>query len=144
MSVDAIPVVGLTLHFRTPVQTVACLHSLQAEGIRHAIVVDNSEDGGKSLTAMQARLDELKASGLRIDVETAERNLGFAHGVNRGLTRAVAARAASVLLINSDACLERGALAALLHGLSNAPVVTTKFTLAINCKPDAAEPKPLS
>ena len=24
------------------------------------------------------------------------------------------------------------------------PVVTTKFTLAINCKPDAAEPKPLS
>jgi hypothetical protein len=24
------------------------------------------------------------------------------------------------------------------------PVVTTKFTLAINCKADAAEPKPLS
>ena len=24
------------------------------------------------------------------------------------------------------------------------PVVTAKFTLAINCKPDAAEPKPLS
>ncbi|MFM7223899.1 MAG: MaoC family dehydratase N-terminal domain-containing protein [Actinomycetota bacterium] len=24
------------------------------------------------------------------------------------------------------------------------PVVTTRFTLAINCKPDAAEPKPLS
>ncbi len=24
------------------------------------------------------------------------------------------------------------------------PVVTTKFTLAINCKPDAADPKPLS
>jgi hypothetical protein len=24
------------------------------------------------------------------------------------------------------------------------PVVTTKFTLAINCKPDAAEPKPLA
>jgi hypothetical protein len=27
---------------------------------------------------------------------------------------------------------------------TNEPVVTTKFTLAINCKPDAAEPKPLS
>ena len=26
---------------------------------------------------------------------------------------------------------------------TNQPVVTTKFTLAINCKPDAAEPKPL-
>jgi hypothetical protein len=26
---------------------------------------------------------------------------------------------------------------------SGEPVVTTKFTLAINCKPGAAEPKPL-
>ena len=26
---------------------------------------------------------------------------------------------------------------------SSEPIVTTKFTLAINCKPDAAEPKPL-
>lgn len=122
MSVDATPVVGLTLHFRTPVQTLSCLHSLHAEGIRHAVVVDNSEDGGKSLATMQAHLSQLKASGLKIEVVTSERNLGFAQGVNAGLTRAVATRASSVLLINSDARLERGALAALVQGLSNAQV----------------------
>lgn len=116
------PVVGLTLHFRTPAQTLSCLRSLHAEGIRHAVVVDNSEDGGKSLVTMQAHLDELKASGLRIDVVTSERNLGFAQGVNAGLARAVAARASDILLINSDARLERGALAALVQGLSNAHV----------------------
>ncbi|MDE1887200.1 MAG: glycosyltransferase [Gammaproteobacteria bacterium] len=122
MSVDAMPVVGLTLHFRTPAQTLSCLRSLHIEGIRHAVVVDNSEDGGKSLATMQAHMDELKASGLRIDVVTSERNLGFAQGVNAGLTRAVATRASSVLLINSDARLERGALEALVRGLSNADV----------------------
>ena len=116
------PVVGLTLHFRTPAQTLSCLRSLHTEGIRHAVVVDNSEDGGKSLATIQAHLEELKASGLRIDVVTSERNLGFAQGVNAGLTRAVATRASSVLLINSDARLERGALAALAQNLSNADV----------------------
>lgn len=116
------PVVGLTLHFRTPAQTISCLRSLHAEGIRHAVVVDNSEDGGQSLASMQAHLGELKVSGLRVEVVTSERNLGFARGVNTGLTRAAATSPSIVLLINSDARLEHGALAALVQGLSNADI----------------------
>ncbi|HKV97919.1 MAG TPA: glycosyltransferase family 2 protein [Gammaproteobacteria bacterium] len=119
---EVMPVVGLTLHFRTPAQTISCLRSLHAEGIRHAVVVDNSEDDGKSLAAMQVHLDELKTSGLTIDVVTSGQNMGFARGVNAGLTRAVAASPSSVLLINSDARLEHGALALLVQGLGNAHV----------------------
>ena len=102
---------GLVLHFRTVHSTKCCLESLWKEGIDKMLLVDNSEDGGRSLGELAPELRRLEADGMRVVVVEPSQNLGFSAGVNRGL---VAIRAnfgrARVLLINSDAQLLPGAL----------------------------------
>jgi GT2 family glycosyltransferase len=126
-------VIGLVLHFRTPDRTLACLHSLANEGIRQTVLVDNSEDGGQSIQAMQAGLARLADAGLRVDVLQPGRNLGFAAGVGLGLEHVTRNQRAPVLLINSDAMLERGALAAMINSLRDAACVA----LAARSSPEA-------
>ena len=116
-------VVGLVLHFRTPERTHACLRSLSDEGICKAVLVDNSEDGGRSVHAMQPGLERLADAGLRVEVLQPGCNLGFAAGVGLGLEHLSRNRRSPVLLINSDAMLERGALAAMMRDLRNAACV---------------------
>jgi GT2 family glycosyltransferase len=115
-------IVGLVLHFRTPERTLTCLQSLADEGIGRVVLVDNSEDAGQSVQAMQPGLARLADAGLRVDVLQPARNLGFAAGVGLGLEHMSRYQRAPVLLINSDATLERGALTAMRgllpqHGL---------------------------
>lgn len=115
-------VVGLVLHFRTPERTLTCLRSLADDGIGEVVLVDNSEDAGRSIEAMQSGLARLADAGLRVEVLQPARNLGFAAGVGMGLEHVSRNQRASVLLINSDATLEPGALTAmcgllLQHGL---------------------------
>ena len=115
-------IVGLVLHFRTPDRTLTCLQSLADEGIGKAVLVDNSEDAGPSIEAMQSGLALLADAGLRVEVLQPARNLGFAAGVGMGLEHVSRNQRAPVLLINSDATLERGALTAMRdllpqHGL---------------------------
>lgn len=114
---------GLVLHFRTPGQTLACLQSLADEGVGVVVLVDNSEDAGQSIKAMQPGLDRLADAGLRLDVLRPEHNLGFAAGVGMGLKHASKNPPAPVLLINSDATLGRGALAAMATYLGDAACV---------------------
>lgn len=117
------PITGLVLHFRTPEKTLACLQSLRQEGIRKTIVVDNSEDNGQSIVAMQNDLEELHKAGFDTKVLHPGRNLGFAAGVNMGLAHIAASQANHVLLINSDARLTAGALAHMRHALQTVAIV---------------------
>ncbi len=116
-------VVGLVLHFRTPERTLTCLRSLADEGIRKTVLVDNSEDGGRSVHAMQPGLERLADAGLRVEVLQPGRNLGFAAGVGLGLEHLSRNQRGPVLLINSDATLERGAVAAMIRDLRDAACV---------------------
>jgi GT2 family glycosyltransferase len=108
---------AVVLHFRTPGKTLDCLHSLAGEGIRRVVLVDNSEDGGASLQAMQAGLASLRKPGIAIDVLDEGRNLGFAAGVNLALAHVRRQGGADVLLVNSDARLLPGGLATLIAAL---------------------------
>ncbi|HEY9110791.1 MAG TPA: glycosyltransferase [Rhodanobacteraceae bacterium] len=126
MIIDASKVVGLVLHFRTARSTLTCLHSLFDEGIRVCVLVDNSEDGGASVADMHAELEAWHTAGMNVDVLVCDRNLGFAKGVNVGLARAVQYDAKAVLLINSDAEIERGSLASLIRGLDRARILVPR------------------
>ena len=116
-------VVGLVLHFRTPERTLTCLRSLADDGIGEVVLVDNSEDAGRSIEAMQSGLARLADAGLRVEVLQPARNLGFAAGVGMGLEHVSRNQRASVLLLNSDAMLERGALAAMINSLRDAACI---------------------
>ena len=46
-------IAAVVLNYRTPDKTLACLHSMVAEGLAWLVLVENSEDAGASLAAMQ-------------------------------------------------------------------------------------------
>lgn len=123
MSSQGRAVTGLILHFRTPGQTLACLASLSENGISRAIIVDNSEDAGQSIRAMRSGLAKLREGGLDAIVVSQGRNLGFAGGVSFGLQATAKHVPGHVLLINSDARLEPGALVAMRSKLPLAEIV---------------------
>jgi N-acetylglucosaminyl-diphospho-decaprenol L-rhamnosyltransferase len=112
------PVAAITLEFRSPERTVRCVRAMLDEGVARVIVVDNSDDDGVSA----ARLRETFAGDARVDIHVSAGNLGFARGVNHGLRllRDDAWRG-RVLLINNDATLVPGALAALAAALDAQP-----------------------
>lgn len=113
-------VVALVLHFRTPQATLACLEALRTEGIRRAVIVDNSEDAGCSAEAMAEGIARLESAGLVVEWLNPERNLGFARGVNLGLRHIRSRWRCPVLLINSDARLAAGSLQKLVAVLGGA------------------------
>lgn len=111
MNSDA--VIAVVLHFRTVAATAECLASLKLSGVRHTVLVDNSEDGGRSLAALSPYVDRLQAAGMATTVASPCTNLGFAGGVNAGVALALAGGAGRILLINSDARLAPDALPAM-------------------------------
>ncbi|MGY1521299.1 glycosyltransferase family 2 protein [Luteimonas sp. A482] len=110
-------VTAIVLNFRTPEKTLECLRSLAQETIRHVVLVENSEDGGVSLSTMRPGIEGLKGEGVGIDIVDEGRNLGFAAGVNRALGLIRDRQGGDVLLLNSDARLEPGALCGLREAL---------------------------
>ena len=112
------PIVALVLHFRNATLTRRCLDSLLADGVRHAVLVDNSQDGGASLSLLAPWFSSWSDAGFEILVEQPGRNLGFSAGVNRGLA-AIHQRHGAVfaLLLNSDAAVRPGASEALRAAL---------------------------
>lgn len=127
IEIDSTPITGLVLHFRTPDKTLACLRSQQLEGISKIVVVDNSEDGGQSIAAMQDELAALRNAGLEVEVLNPGRNLGFASGVNAGLAHITTKQHSHVLLINSDAQLKPDALNHMRVTLETAPIVAPRI-----------------
>ena len=110
---------AVILHFRTPQRTLECLRSLADEGLHEIALVDNSEDGGASLSLMQSGLKELRATGMAIHLVEPGYNLGFAVGVNRAIEHLLIFGPTRILLINSDARLLPGALEKLQQAIHN-------------------------
>ena len=79
----------------------------------HVLLVDNGSSDGTETRA--------KAEFPGIEVLALEENRYFAGGVNAGLRRALDGGAGSVLLLNNDLVLERGALGHLLESLVGDP-----------------------
>ncbi|MEN9726130.1 MAG: hypothetical protein RL434_496 [Pseudomonadota bacterium] len=102
--------VALILHYRTPARTQGCIESLLTAGCRDIVIVDNSADHGRSMKIVTDTLPGLQADGISLTVVDAGRNLGFAAGVNLGLRHARARGPVRVMLINSDARIQRDSL----------------------------------
>ena len=96
---------AITIHFKNPKLTSACIDSLLADGWAPILVWDNSEDAGGSLQDLQTRY----AAEPRVVLVTNPRNLGFGKGMNAAL--AALGRygyAGPVLLVNNDARVQPG------------------------------------
>jgi hypothetical protein len=106
---------AVIVNFRTPRATAAAVRSLQASqrAPDDILVVDNGSDD-ESTGMMQRML-----AGVSI-VASAE-NRGFAGGCNLGVAEALGRGADMVLLLNSDAVVDRGCLGALERELAGQP-----------------------
>lgn len=111
---------GLILHFRTPEKTLKCIHSLISEGLLSIILVDNSEDGGKSLTSMKAQLKIYELQGVKIHTLSNGLNQGFSQGANLGFLLAKKHKFYYLLLINSDAYFQKGGIREMLRSMTDA------------------------
>jgi GT2 family glycosyltransferase len=93
-------VAAVVLSWNGREDTLACLRSLEGEGV-DVIVVDNASSDGTADAVTGAEL-------IRND-----RNLGYAGGMNVGIRAALERGAEAVLLLNNDVEVEPGAIAAL-------------------------------
>lgn len=94
------PLIALVINYRDARRTASCIHSLLGDAINRCVVWDNSGDGGVSA----GELSLLLGNETRVDIVVSTHNLGFAAGVNCGLSVcSKLAPDAWVLLINNDA-----------------------------------------
>lgn len=108
------PVSAVVLNYRTPDQTWLAARSIETSTVRAAaIVVDNGSEDGSA--------DRLRATLPGAQIVATGKNLGFSGGCNAGIRIALEAPARFVLLVNSDAVLAPGALAALLAAAADHP-----------------------
>lgn len=112
---EGLSVSAIVVSYRTGPVLFDCLHALLADpDIAEVVVVDN----GNSADVL-ARLDALAAGG-RLKVVGEGVNRGFAEGVNLGAKTATGER---LLIINPDAVLRRGSIAALEAALGAEPAI---------------------
>ena len=111
-------IIGLTLNYRDAPRTLRCVSSLLADGAVAVVVLDNSADDGKSASQLVLALH----GDSRVSVVESRVNLGFAAGVNSGIERIRRhASEAWILLLNNDATVRTGTLAALSAALQDHP-----------------------
>lgn len=103
-------VTAVVLSWNGREDTLACLRSLEGEGVE-TIVVDNASEDGTAEAVTGA------------EVIRNERNLGYAGGMNVGIRRALERGSEAVLLLNNDTEVEPGAVAALAEALGGAGAV---------------------
>lgn len=113
------PVDVILVNWNTAEMTVRAIRSVCnaaiAEGIpARVVVVDNG--------SWDDSVDRIRAEAPSVTVVENGRNLGFARAVNRGLTVSPGGESI-VLLLNTDAVLEPGALTALVEAFANNPEV---------------------
>lgn len=96
---------AITIHFRKPELTLACIDSLLADGWAPVMVWDNSQDEGASLRALEA----MRPADERVQLVRSPVNLGFGKGMNAALAE-LGRRGyeGPVLLVNNDARVETG------------------------------------
>lgn len=110
--------VVVTLNWNGATDTVVCIESLERTrcGKFELVVVDNG-----SHEADVERVADAVASRPWITLVRNRENLGFAGGSNVGIRLALERGADYVMLLNNDATVERGALAALVEHLEAHP-----------------------
>jgi hypothetical protein len=115
MSRGASPVWAVVLAYNQYALTRSCLVSVQAldPPADRMLVVDNASSDGTP--------DRVRREFPEVEVLALPENRWFAGGVNEGLRRALEGGAGSVLLLNNDLVLERGALGALRAALEADP-----------------------
>ncbi|MFZ5485705.1 MAG: glycosyltransferase [Pseudomonadota bacterium] len=105
---------AITIHFRKPALTAACIDSLLADGWAPILVWDNSADDGRSLQTLTARYGK----DPRVQLVNNPVNLGFGKGMNAALAELERrGPAGPVLLVNNDTEVLPGMRAALLAAL---------------------------
>lgn len=104
---------AIVVSYRTGPVLFDCLHALLADpDVAEIVVVDNGNPPDV--------VAQLNALGARVKVVGEGINRGFAAGVNLGAAQATGNR---LLLINPDAVLRRGSIAALEAGLGAEPAI---------------------
>lgn len=97
------------VNYRTPDLTARAVESvLTEEDVREVVVVDNASGDGSADHLRQRLADP------RVQVVDAGRNGGFGAGVNLGAARC---RSPLLLILNSDATVERGSVGLLVSAL---------------------------
>lgn len=118
---------AITIHFREPVLTAACIDSLLTDGWAPILVWDNSEDEGRSLQTLVTRY----AGESRVRLVANPVNLGFGKGMNAALAKlARRGHTGPVLLINNDARVKPGmrdALHAQLHNIHGGALIAPRI-----------------
>jgi GT2 family glycosyltransferase len=107
---------------------VDCVSSALAEGIRHAIVVDNDSTDGSVENLERAIRDE------KVFVIRNGKNVGFAAACNVG---AKSSNASRLLFLNPDSVLASGALGRMIEVLDSSE--TIGMVGALLCNPDGSE-----
>jgi GT2 family glycosyltransferase len=106
---------AIVLNYRRAADTLACICSLTASSVvpSHVMVVDNDSQDGSVETIAGSRPDvELVNSG---------GNLGYAGGMNAGLRKALEQDEEYILVMNSDAFVEKNTIASLVAALECSP-----------------------
>lgn len=104
-------VAAITIHFRKPELTAACIDSLLTDGWAPVLVWDNSADAGHSMQVLVNRY----SNDPRVRLVANSSNLGFGKGMNAALVElGRRGYAGQVLLINNDAVVLPGMRSALL------------------------------
>jgi GT2 family glycosyltransferase len=107
--------VAVVVHWRDLDETLGCVRSLAAEPGVDVIVVDNGsgDDAARRLAA----------EGPDVRCLTSPENRGYAGGGNLGIRAALETGASVVLLINNDARIVPGAMAAAARALADDPSI---------------------
>jgi GT2 family glycosyltransferase len=113
MSAEARDVTAVVINFNTAALSLRCTRALVEAGVPRVVLLDNAS------AAEDSRALEQGLAGLEgVTLDRSPANLGFAAGSNRGIAAALADPAcARVLLVNSDAVIDAGALEACLRAM---------------------------
>jgi len=109
-------IIGLILNYKDEKRSINCIHSLLKNKIDKVVIIDNSEDGGKSAS----KIGEFYKENENILIHINDNNSGFSKGVNTGISLCKQLFNNSlILLINNDAILKDGALTKLKASMKN-------------------------
>jgi N-acetylglucosaminyl-diphospho-decaprenol L-rhamnosyltransferase len=111
-------VTAIILNYRTPKETVCCVHALIDQGLgddMEILVVDNHSND-ESIGILHARLRDLP----NVRILESKENAGFGRGYNIGLRQA---KGTYVLLNNPSKILSKGSIEAMATLLKNDPSI---------------------
>ncbi len=102
-------VYAVTLNWKRPLDTIACLQTLEAQTYPrlHTIVVDNNSGDGS--------VEQIQAACPKTSVIANSENSGFARGMNVGIKQALSDGADFIFILNNDTLLSPTTIERLMH-----------------------------